>query len=78
MGEKYSMTDDYILDNILDKIKEIIGTENFDNTGIFTEANDKLLPDVTFKNVLGLIKCVIKNDDKLYSQIFLEEAVFIK
>ena len=73
------MTDDYILDNVLDKIKEIIRIEKFDDTGIFTATNDKLLDDVTFKNVVVLAKYVIKDDDKFYSQIlFLDEAVFIK
>ena len=35
------MNDDYVLDKVLDKIKEIIGTEWFD-TKILIETGDKL------------------------------------
>ena len=38
-----------ILDNILDKIKKIIGIERFDDTKILIEIDDKLLGDVTLK-----------------------------
>ena len=34
MKENKLMTDDYMLDNVLDKIKEIIGIEEFDDTKI--------------------------------------------
>ena len=37
------MVDHYILDKILDKIKEIIGTGKFDNTKIIIDTDDKLL-----------------------------------
>ena len=30
-GKKYLMVDDYMLNKVLDKIKEIRGTEKFDN-----------------------------------------------
>ena len=36
------MVDDYLVDKILDKIKEIVGTEKFDNTNIFINVEDKL------------------------------------
>ena len=31
-GRKYLMVDDFMLDKVLDKIKEIIGIEKFDDT----------------------------------------------
>ena len=34
------MIDDYLLDKVLEKIKEIVGIEKFDNTKIFSDAND--------------------------------------
>ena len=34
--------------------------------------------DTTFKNVVILTTSVIKNDGKLYPQVFLEEALFAK
>ena len=39
------------------------------------ETYDKLPDDFTFTNVAILITCVIKDDDKIYPQIFLEKAL---
>ena len=47
--------DDYILDKVLDKIKWIISTEKFDDTKILIEVDDKLLDDISLKNVVILI-----------------------
>ena len=55
-----------MLDKVLDKIKEIIGMEKFDNTEISIVTNDKLSDGITFKNGLILITCVLKDDGKLY------------
>ena len=70
------MVDYYMLHKVLDKIKEIIGIEQFDNTKILNDTDDKL-PDITFKNIVMLMTCVLK-DDKYYLQIFLKEALFDK
>ena len=67
-----------MLDNVLDKIKEIIGIEKFDDTKILIDTDGKLPNDITLKNVVLLIACVIKDDDKFHPQIFLEEALFLK
>ena len=40
--KKYSMVDDYLLDKGLDKIKEILGFEKFDDTKIFINTDGKL------------------------------------
>ena len=64
-----------MLDKVLDKIKEIIGMEKFDNTEILIVTNDKLSDGITFKNGLILITCVLKDDGKLYPWLFLEEAL---
>ena len=61
---------------ILDKVKEIIGIEKFDNTKILVDTNDKL-QEITFKNIVILITCDIKDDGKFYSQIFIEEALLV-
>ena len=61
---------------ILDKIKEIIGIEKFDNTKILVDTNDKL-QEITLKNIVILITCDIKDDGKFYSQIFIEEALLV-
>ena len=46
----------------------IIGIEKF----------DKLQNDITWKNVVILIACVIKDDNKLYPQLFLQKKIFSK
>ena len=63
-----------IIYKILDKIKETIGTVKFDDTDILNDTVDKLPDYITFKNVLILITCINKDDEKFYPQIPLEEA----
>ena len=55
------------------KIKEIICIEKFDDTKVLIETDDKLPDDITFKNDVILTTCVIKDDDRFYPQLFLEE-----
>ena len=64
-----------IIYKILDKIKETIGTVKFDDTEILNDTVDKLPDYITFKNVVILITCINKNDEKFYPQIPLEEAL---
>ena len=52
------MLDDYVLDKVSNKIKEITGCEKFDDT--------KILDDITLKCVVILMACVIKNGDEFY------------
>ena len=68
------MVDDYVLDKVLDKIKEIIGIKKIDDTKVLIETDDKLPDENTFKNVVILITCFIKDGDKFYSQMFVVEA----
>ena len=49
VNKKYLMVDDYMLDKVLDKTKEIIGIKKCDDTKILTDADDKLPDDVTLK-----------------------------
>ena len=65
-----------MLNKVLDKIKEIIGIKQFDNTKLFIDTDDKLQDDITLKNVVILMTCVAKDDDKFYQYLFLEEASF--
>ena len=53
----------YMRDKVTDKIKEIIGIGKCDYTKILINADDKL-PDITLKNVVILVTCYIKYDDK--------------
>ena len=41
------------------------------------DTDDKLPDDITLKNVVILMTCIIKNYGKFYPQIFLEEAFFV-
>ena len=70
-GKKYLMVNDYILDKILDRNKEIIGIEEFDKTKILIDIDDKLPGDITFENVVILMAYVIKDDGKFHPQLFL-------
>ena len=72
------MVDDYMLDKALDRIKEIIELEKFDDTEILIHADDKLPDDITLKTVMMLMTYVTKDDDKFYPPVLLEEAFFFK
>ena len=64
------MVNEYMLDKVLDKIKEIKCIVNFDDIEGLTDTDDKLPDYITLKNVVILITtCVIKNDAKFYPQI---------
>ena len=60
------MTDDYMIHNALDKIKEIGDIGKSDDTKILIDADNKLPDDITLKNVLIIIICAIKEDDQFY------------
>ena len=64
------MINDYMLDKVLDKIKETKGIVKFDDTKILIHTDDKLSDYITLENVVILITCVIKDDVKFYSQLF--------
>ena len=66
-----------MLDKVLDKIEEIIGTEKFNDTNVLIDTDDKFLDDIIFKNVMILMTCIIKGDGKFYPQIFLGEALHL-
>ena len=64
------------LDKVLEKIKKM-NIEKFDDLKIQINADDKLPDDITVKNGVILITCVIKDDDKFHPQLFLEEALVV-
>ena len=55
--------------------KEILDIEKSEDTKILVKREDKLPVDITFKNIVILITCVIKDGNKMYLQLFLEEAL---
>lgn len=61
------MNDSNMLNKALDKIKEIIG--------VITKRNDKLPDNFTFKNVVTLKSCVIKEIKNLFTTILEEKLV---
>ena len=65
------------MDKVLYKIKKIIGIENFNDTKILIDKDDKLPLHITFKSNVILIACVIKDDDKFYQQLPLEKALAV-
>ena len=64
-----------ILDKVLVKIKIKIGIGKFDDTKKLIDTDNKLADKITFKNIVILISCVIKDDDNFYPKLFLEEAL---
>ena len=74
-GTKYLIVDDYTLDKVLHKIK-IIVIEKIDDIRILIDADHKLPDDITLKSAVILMTCVIKDGDKFYPQLFLEEALY--
>ena len=42
------------------------------------DTDEKLPNDITWKNVVILVACVIEYDDKCYAQILLEDALCVK
>ena len=61
---------DYMLDKVLDKIKETIGIVKLVDTNILFDMDEKLPDYITLKNVVILITCIIKDDGTFYPQIF--------
>ena len=75
-GKKLLMVHDYMLDKVLDEIKETIGIVKFDDTKILIDTGEKLPDYITLKNILILVTCLNKNNGKFYPQIFLEEELY--
>ena len=50
-GKNYSIIDDYMINKVLDKIKEIIGTKQCDNIKLFIDKSDKLPDGITLKRL---------------------------
>ena len=76
-SKKYLIVDVYIIDKVLDKIKEIKGIE-LDNTKILIDTDAELIDDINFEDVVILMTCVKKDDGEFYLQIFSEEALYVK
>ena len=53
----------------------VVGIAKFDNAEISINSHDKLCVEVTLKSVVILTLCFIKDDDKFYAQVLLEEAL---
>ena len=76
-SKKYLIVDVYILDKVLDKIKEIKGIE-LDNTKIWIDTDAELIDHINFEDVVILMTYVKKDDGEFYLQIFSEEALYVK
>ena len=51
MKEKYLIVDDFMLEKLLDKIKEIIFIRKFDDIKILIDTDDKLIADIKDDNI---------------------------
>ena len=70
------MVNNYMLDKVLETVKEKKGIVKFDDTKNLIDRYDKVPDYITLKNVVISIKCVIKDDAKFHTQIFLEQALY--
>ena len=70
-GKEYLIVDDYTLDKVLDKI-ERIGMINLEDNKIMISTDDKFSDDITLKNSVMLMTCVI-NDDGICSSWNIHE-----
>ena len=70
------MVGDYTANKVLDKIKEKIGIEQFDNTKILIDRVDKLPDGITLKKVEILMTCLVKDGGKFYPQLSLDHALY--
>ena len=60
------MVDEYILEHMLEKSKEIKSIEKLDDTEILIDIDDTLGDETTLKNVVMIISCIMKNYDNFY------------
>ena len=58
-----------MLNKLLDKVKEIIGIEQFDNTNILINTDDKLSDDITLKKVVILMTSYVINNMTCYKRL---------
>ena len=56
----------YMLEKVLDKIKEIIDIKKLDGTKILLKTDDKLPDYITLINFVTLIMCVIKDGNNFH------------
>ena len=73
-GKKYLMVVYNILDKVLDKTKEIIDIEKYYETKILISKDDKL--EIFLKNAVMLMTSIIKDDNKPYAEMFLQETLY--
>ena len=57
--------------------KEIFGIAKFDDTKILNDTDKKLPVDIILQNAVISMTCFIKNDNKFFLQIYLEEALLV-
>ena len=70
------MVDGYVLNKVLNKTSKIKDIEHFGKTKFLIDTDDnELIDDITLKTVVILNTCIIKDADKFYRQLFLEEAL---
>ena len=66
------IVNDYMLDKVVDNIKETIGIEKFDDSKILIDADDKIPNYITLKKWHVSLRII----HKFYPQTFLEEALY--
>ena len=71
------MVKNHVLNEVINRIKEIIDTGEYDNTNI-VDTDDILPDDIALKSVVIWVTCVENGDGKIYPQLSLEKALSLK
>ena len=66
---------DYVLDQVLERNKKKLNSEEFDNIKILVDTDDILSDKITLKNAAALKASVIKDDGK--STIVLRRSIVL-
>ena len=72
------MVKNHVLNEVINRIKEIIDTGEFDNTKILVDTDDILPDDIALKSVVIWVTCVEKGDGKIYPKLSLEKVLSLK
>ena len=70
------MVDDYMVDKVLDKVKEIIGIEKIDDTKILIITDDQLSHNIILNRFAILLTCFMRDGNKFYPHQFLDHALY--
>ena len=70
------IVDGYMVYKVLNKIKEIISIEKFDDNKILINTDDKLSNNITLTRFMILMTCFLKDGNTFDPQRFLDDSLY--